>query len=202
MKKLLSLVLGGTFLLFQAGDIWAASTTFTVSATVPAATGVSILVDSINATTNVFTELPAGTTALSFDPMAFNTTTLVYLPTVYYALNFSVAGGSGEPDVTATYTEGSNPNGATNGLGHKSSATFAQETAAGETLLTTPAKQMLISLSGAHVAFTQLIAGSYLRMYLGVCTGGTSDPAGCVPFTNSDASGLYTGSLLITSVVN
>src|SRR5476651_692254 len=105
MKTRLSAVLAGLFLMFQAGAVWATTTTFTVSATVPAASGVSITVASVNASTNAFTTLPAGTTALSFDPMTFNTTTLVYLPSVYYALNFAVAGGAGEPDVTFTYNE-------------------------------------------------------------------------------------------------
>jgi len=204
MRKILSLVLGGLLVWSCAGNVLASSTTFTVSATVPSATGVSILVDSINTTSNAFTAMPAGTTALSYDPMTFNTTSLVYLPSVYYALNFSVAGGSGEPDVTFTYTEGSNPNGSTNGLGHKAGATFAQESSSGETLLTAHGpKKMLINLSGEHVAFSELAAGSYLRVYLGVCTGASSnDPSGCVPFTNSDVSGTYTGSLLATAVVN
>ncbi len=202
MKKIVSLVLGGLFLLFQAGTVWATVTSFTVSATVPSASGVSISVASVNATTNAFTTLPAGTTALSFDPMTFNPTTLVYLPDVYYALNFAVAGGAGEPDVSFQYNEGTNPNGGANGLGHKSSATFVQEATGGETLLPSHPKTMLINVNPTHVAYTELAAGSYLRVYLGVCTGGPNDPTGCKPFTNSDASGTYTGSLVATAVVN
>ena len=202
MKTKLSLILIGLFLLFQAGTVWAAVTTFTVSATVPAATGVSISVNSVNATSNVFTTLPTGTTALSFDPMAFNTTTLVYVPSVYYALNFSVSGGGGNPDVTFTYNEGTNPNGTTKGLGTKASATFVQETSSGETTLSAHPKKALINVSSEHVAYTELASGAYLRVYLGVCTGGTGDPTGCSPFTNSDAPGTYTGSLVATAVVN
>lgn len=202
MKTKLSLVLAGLFLLFQAGTVWAAVTSFTVSASVPSASGVSITVASVNASTNVFTTLPAGTTSLSFDPMAFNPTTLVYLPSVYYALNFGVSGGSGKPDVSFTYNEGSNPNGgSTNGLGHKSSATFAQETTSGEVLLSAHPKKTLFSLSSEHVAASELATGAYLRVYLGVCTGGSGDPTGCQPFTNSDAAGAYTGSLVATATV-
>ncbi len=202
MKTRLSVIVGGLFLLFQAGTVWATTTTFTVSATVPAASGVSISVASVNAVTNVFTLLPAGTTKLSFDPMTFDTKNLVYLAPVYYALNFGVAGGAGEPDVTFTYNEGLNPNGATNGLGNKSSATFAQEAPGGETLLPSHPKTMLINVNPTHVAYTELAAGSYLRVYLGVCTGGASDPSGCKPFSNADAAGKYTGSLVATAVVN
>jgi hypothetical protein len=210
MKTKLSLVLGGLFLLFQAGPVGAAITTFTVSATVPTATGVSITVASVNATTNVFTTMAAGTTALSFDPMTLNTTNNIYIPKVFYALNFGVANGAGTPDVSVTYTEGANPNGATNGLGFKSTATFAKEVtgatgATAETLLTAHGpKKRLIDLVGEHVTFTEL-TGGFLRIYLGVWTGSTvapADPLTGKPFSNADAPGSYTGSLVVTSVVN
>ena len=59
MKTKLSLILAGLFLLGQAATGWAA-TTFTVSATVPSATGISVAVSSVNSTTNVFTALASG----------------------------------------------------------------------------------------------------------------------------------------------
>jgi hypothetical protein len=210
MKIILSLVVGGLFFLIHPPNVLAATSTFTVSATVPDATGVSITVSSVNSTSNTFTTLPAGTTALSFDPMTFNTTNNIYLPNHYYALDFGVSGGAGTPDVTVTYNEGTNPNGSTNGLGVKSTATFAKETvgtggSTTETFLTDHGpKKRLIDLSGEHVAFTEL-SGSFLRIYLGVWTGATTapaDPANGQPFTNGDAPGTYTGSLVVTSVVD
>lgn len=207
MKIKLSLILGGLFFLFQVGEAWATATTFTVSATVPTATGVSIGVSSVHATTNAFTTLAVGTTALSFDPMTFDTTTNLYAPHVYYALNFLVLGGGGATDVTVTYHEGSNPNGTTNGFGFKATATFAKEVVALgggiiETLLTAHGpKKKLIDLNAEHVTSTEL-AGGFLRMYLGVCSGSTIDPTGCHPFSNLDAPGTYTGSLVVTTVVN
>jgi len=210
MKKILSLIFAGMFLGFQSVSVWAAPTTFTVSATVPAATGISITVDSVNSTTNVFTQLPAGTTALSFDPMTFNTTNNIYVPDHYFALNFGVTGGAGTPDVTATYNEGSNPNGTTNGLGYKSTATFAKEVVGAngsttETLLTAHGpKKRLIDLNAEHVAYTEVVGG-YPRIYLGVWTGSTTapaDPTNGQPFSNGDAAGTYTGSLVVTAVVN
>jgi hypothetical protein len=209
MRKVLSLVLGGLFLLFQSATGWA-STTFTVSATVPSATGISVAVDSVNSTTNVFTLLAAGTTALSFDPMTYNTTNNIYIPSIYYAINFGVTGGAGTPDLTVTYNEGANPNGATNGLGYKATATFAKEVVGTggtttETLLTDHGpKKRLIDLSGEHVTYTEL-AGGYPRIYVGVWTGSTAAPADPVngqPFSNGDAPGLYTGSLVVTAVVD
>jgi hypothetical protein len=209
MKKVLSLVLGGAFLLFQSVVVWAAPTTFTVSATVPSATGVGVTVSSVSSASNAFTTQPAGTTALSFDPMTFNTTNNIYLPNHYYALDFAVSGGSGSPDVTVSYNEGSNPNGSTNGLGYKSTATFAKEVSNGttntETFLTAHGpKKRLIDLSGEHVGFTEL-TGGFLRMYLGVWTGSTTapaDPTNGQPFTAADGAGTYTGSLVVTAVVN
>ena len=58
---------------------------------------------------------------------------------------------------------------------------------------------MLSSLSAEHVAASELASGAYLRVYLGVCTGGTGDPSGCSQFTNSDVAGTYTGSLVATA---
>ena len=49
MKIKVTLFLGGLYLLCQAGTGFA-STTFTMSATVPQATGISIIVDSVNST--------------------------------------------------------------------------------------------------------------------------------------------------------
>jgi len=209
MKKLLSLVLGGIFLLFGAAAVWAAPTTFTVSATVPSATGIGVAVSNVNSTSNAFTTEATGTTALSFDPMTFNTTNNIYLPNHYFALDFSVSGGSGSPDVTVSYNEGSNPNGTTNGLGYKSTATFAKEVSNGtttaETFLTAHGpKKRLIDLSGEHVAYTE-VAGGFLRIYLGVWTGTTTapaDPTNGQPFTAADGAGVYTGSLVVTAVVN
>ena len=182
MKFKSSLFLAGMFLLTQAGAVWA-STAFTMSATVPLATGISIVVDSVNATgTPVFT--PVTGTALSFDAgagMVFNSTNNIYLPSVYYALNISASGGSGLPDTTVTYAEGTNPNGTSTtqlGLGTKTTATFAQELGAVETILPL-GKKRLIDLTGTvgHQAYTGLATGSYLRVYVGVWTGSTTAPA-------------------------
>jgi len=209
MRNKLGLVLGGLFLMVQAAPVWAAPTTFTVSATVPSATGIGVTVSSINSSTNAFTTEAAGTTALSFDPLTFNTTNNIYLPNHYFALDFAVSGGSGSPDVTVSYNEGSNPNGSTNGLGYKSTATFAKEVSNGttntETFLTAHGpKKRLIDLSGEHVAYTE-VTGGFLRIYLGVWTGSTTapaDPTNGQPFTTADGAGVYTGSLVVTAVVN
>lgn len=180
---------------------------FTVSATVPAATGVSVTVSSVNSSTNAFTTLPSGTTALSFDPMTFNTTNGIYLPNHYYALDFGATGGAGTPSLSLTYTEGTNPNGTSDGLGTKTTATFAKEVvgtggSTTETILP-EGKMRLIDLQGTTVPASQ-VAGGFARVYLGVWTGSTTapaDPSNGKPFSNADAAGTYTGSLVITGTV-
>ncbi len=208
MRTKLSLILGGLLLLFQAGTVWATDTTFTVSATVPPATGVSIGVSSTRTLSSSYKALAADTTALSFDPMTYNTTYNIYFPSTYYALSIGVTGGSGTPDVTITYNEGSNPNGTTNGFGFKSTATFAKAVVGPgggttETLLSAHGpKKRLIDLNAEHVTSTEL-AGGFLKIYLGIWTGSTAapaDPSNGKPFSNSDAAGTYTGSLVVTAV--
>jgi len=213
MKTKLSLILGAAFLACQVVTGWAATTTtFTVSATIPTATGIGITVSSANSATNVFTTLASGTTALTFNPMTFNTTNNIYLPDHYFVLDFAPTGGAGTADVTVGYTEGTNPNGATNGLGFKTTATFAKEVpAAGgtntETLLTAhgPKKRLIDLTTPEHVAFTEVQPG-FPRVYLGVWTGSTTgtapDPSNGQPFSNGDAPGTYTGSLIVTTTVN
>ena len=210
MKNKVSLLLGGLFLVFQAGTGWA-STAFQVSATVPLATGISIVVDSVNSTgTPVFT--PVTGTALSFDAgagMTLNSTYNILMPAVYYALNISASGGAGLPDTTLTYAEGTNPNSGSStlgGLGTKATATFAQELGSAETI-TALGKKRLIDLTGTvgHEPYTALATGSYLRVYVGIWTGSTTapaDPSNGQPFTYGDAPGTYTGTLTVTAVVN
>lgn len=192
----------------QAGTVWAAATPFLVSATVPNATGISMVVDysPVPPAAVNFTQQAAGNTALSFDAyggMVYNSTYSTWNPSVFYAINITATGGSGAPDTYISYTEGTNPNNgsaAQKSLGYKVTATFVAEP--GETTLTTPPKQMLINLATQqHVAYTQLPANGYLRIYVGVCTG--TDSTGCQQFTNADAGGsTFTGTLNITATVN
>ena len=208
MKNKLKIIVGALLLLSPAGTGWA-STAFTVSATIPSATGVSLVVDSVNATgTPVFTQVNG--TALSFDAgggMVFNSTYGIYFPSVYYALNIAATGGGlAVPDTTLTYTEGNNPNGTTNGLGYKTTVTFIDQIGPSDGLILT-GKKRLIDLTGSvgHIPASSLFLNSYLRIYLGVWTGSTTAPADPVngqPFSNADAPGQYTGTLTVSATVN
>ena len=178
--------------------------TFTVQATVPAATGADITVHSVNSVgTPIFT--PVTGTSLSFDPMTFNTANGIYLPNHYFAISVTPAGGAGNPNVSVNYTEGSNPNAAASahGLGWKSTATFVKVTGpTTETVLPTHGKKLLKDIAGENINAPEL-GGGYLRVYLGIVTGDPNaqppNPSGNEVFTNTDNPGAYGGTLTITT---
>jgi hypothetical protein len=218
MKNKLILILGGLFLAAQAATGFAA-TTFTVSASVPQATGVGFTVSSVNATTNAFTTLAAGTTALNFGTLALTNVgttaapSYIYLPTMYYAIDIAATGGSGNVTSAVQYTEGTNPNGSTNGMGTKTTATFVKETYTSATTPPTEAgitsvgpKVMLSSLTTALTVPATATTGGWLRVYLGIWNGDSKatypDPATGKPFTTGDVWGAYSGTLTFTETIS
>ena len=124
MKKLISLMVMGLFVLAQAAPAGAVTntTTFTLTALMPAASGSNIAAY----------KYPGGTlvsgTALDFGTLAIpqGSTFGSFLASNYYAITVTPASGGGSPTTTVTYTEGNNPNSATggHGLGYKSNITF------------------------------------------------------------------------------
>ncbi len=182
-----------------AGIASAATTSFLVSASVPAATGVTISASSVNATTNAFT--PVTGTNLNFNPLTFDAVNGIYLPDHFFAIDIGTTGGAGTADTTVTYTEGVNPNGTTNGLGWHAAATFVRVEGATEVPLTTHGpKKLLKDLASEHITPAES-AGGYLRIYTGLVTGDASTPAGGIPFTNGDQPGAYNGTLVVTATV-
>ena len=201
MKRLLSALAVGLFLVAQAAPSFAVTKTYTLSASVPVATGVSFTASRVDAVSGTFTTV-SGTT-LSFDPMVFNTTNQIWLPDHYFALDIAASGGAGSTDATFTYAEGSNPNSPSIDLGWKASATFVRVNGTTETALTghgTGGKRLLKDLNGEHITPTEL-AGGRLRTYLGVNTGDTTTPTGGEVFSNADRAGTYTGTLTISVTV-
>ncbi len=221
MKTKLSLILGGLLLLspaaMAASNVFPAAapgTAFAVKAAVPSAASISITVNSVDAATGkIFT--PVTTPTLDFGTLTFTTTGTppinVYLPNHYFTLDVAAtAGGAGTPDTNFTYAEGAVPTGqpTTSALGSKSSIVFAKEvftsssTPPDETLLTTFGPRRLNQMSATNIPFTS-VTGGWLRAYVGVCTGNpATDPAGCVPFTNADVAGNYSGTLTVTATVH
>ncbi len=213
-KKLmiLGLVIGG--LLVLAPVTFAVDQTFTVSASVPAATGAGIIVSSVNTNTKQFTSVTGS--SLSFDPMTFTPNINIYLPNHYFAIDVVATGGAGSPSANITYTESANhPNVGTThgGLGSKATITFAKTTFVGKDQngndITSDAlmgnhgpKKLLKNISGEAITSTET-SGGWLRMYLGVNTGDVNavpaEPAGSEVFSNADKPGSYTGTLLISA---
>lgn len=199
MNKVMSLLSTLVLVVAFQGVAGAVTTSFLVSATVPAATGASISAARVNAATNAFT--PVSGTNLSFDPLTFDATNGIYLPDHFFAIDVGSTGGAGVPDVTVSYTEGTNPNGTGLGLGWHAAATFVRVSATTETPLTAHGpKKLLKDLASEHITPAE-ITGGFLRIYTGIVTGDASTPAGGVPFTNADAPGTYNGTLVVTATV-
>ncbi len=205
MEKAVRLLLAASLTLGAPGVVSAASLTktFTVSATVPAPSSVSISASSINAATKVSTLI--GGTALSFDPLIFDNTNKIWLPAHYFAIDVGPGGGPGSTDVTVSYTEGLNPNAPGHGLGWKTTATFMKVAGGVETPIAAHGpKKMLKDLSSEHVTTAELGSG-ILRLYVGVVTkdptAAIPDPAASEVITNADKTGTYDGSLVISATV-
>ncbi len=153
-------------LLIPAVSLAQTSKTFVVSATVPSATSVSIIANSVNSSTGAFTLAPG--TALSFNPLTFNSTAGAYFPDHFFAVDVVASGGAGSPSATVTYTEGTNPNSPAHGLGWKSTATFVKTTGSGTSTTDTPMaahgpKKLLKDVGGESITSAET-TGGWLRV--------------------------------------
>jgi|CXWL01.1.fsa_nt_gi hypothetical protein len=201
MKKVSYLLTAAVLILVLQGVglAGAATTSFLVSASVPAATGVSITASRVNSATNAFT--PVAGTNLSFDPLTFNAINGIYLPDHFFAIDVGVVGGAGAPSVVVAYTEGLNPNNPGKGLGWHSAATFIRVEGTTEVPLTAHGpKKLLKDISSENITSTET-TGGFLRVYAGILTGDATTPATGVPFTNADKPGAYNGTLVVTATV-
>ena len=178
---------------------------FLVSATVPAASGISIVATKVDSASNVF---GATVSALNFDPLTFNSNLGIWLPDHYFAVDVGVTGGAGSVNVTVTYTEGSKPTGQTKGLGFKSTATFVKITGPENNqvetdLISHGPKKLLKDLAGGEQFTGAELFGGFLRAYVGIFPGDDQvilDQGG-EPFTNADVPGNYDGTLTITATL-
>jgi len=178
---------------------------FLVSATIPTASGVSIVATQVDSASNVF---GVTVTALNFDPMVFNSNLGIWLPNHYFAIDVGVTSGVGSTAVTVKYTEGAKPTGQVNGLGWKSTATFVKITGPDDDqtetdLISHGPKQLLRDLAGGEQFTGAELSGGFLRVYVGIFPGDDQtilDQLG-EPFTNADVPGNYNGVLTITATV-
>ncbi|MBF0122831.1 MAG: hypothetical protein HQL21_05425 [Candidatus Omnitrophica bacterium] len=208
MKKAVGLMIAVVFMFMQAGTLSAATRSFTVTASVPSATGVAISASSVLVSTNAFTPLASNVTSLSFDTMTFNTTYGFWAPDHVFAIDVGTVGGAGNVTTVVTYTEGTNQNSSVggHGLGYKGLATFQKATVSGgvttEATIAAHGKKKLIDLTGTTVTPAQ-VAGGWLRVYLGITTDPTAVgmPANAEIFSNADRSGIYDGTITFTATV-
>lgn len=204
MKKLIltiALMLGVVFVAAPNGlAAINASKTFTLSATIPGATGISI--NAYNVTGSNPPVLMSGLD-LSFDPLTYDPLNYIYYPDHYFYIDVQATGGPGVPTTTLTFTQGSNPNAATsgNGLGWKGALTYTKvDTAGAVTNLPTHPKELFKDVSGDVVLPSDLGTGTFFRAYLGINIDATM-PTGGEMFTMSDTPGLYDGTLLVSATI-
>jgi hypothetical protein len=208
MKKVIGFFLVGVAVIAQAAMLHAATSTMTYSlgATIPTATGVSISASQITGSTWA----TVSGSALNFGTLSLKTYdgNQVYEATSYFAIDVAGSGGAGTPNTTVVYTDLNKPPtaGTNQTLGNRSNVSFLavkyNNTKPGnseEFDLTAHPKKLLVGLnetiSAAQVTAT---TGTWLRIYIGLNNGLTQ---GMVPFTPADPSGTYTGSLQVTATL-
>ncbi len=215
MTKKLSFILTGVFMVCQIAV--AQATNFTVSASVPLSTGITMTVNKVTVGTTggvTFVAQPAGTTNLPFGTLTLNTTTNTYADgapgaTFYWAIDLTPSNGSGVAQPTVGYTETTSlPAGQTQGLGSRAGIQFAKVTNSTiETAISGEHYTLAALGSGVTVPYTDA-AGGFMRMDIGLCTGNTNtangavDPTGCLPFSPADLPATYSGTLSVTAAVN
>jgi hypothetical protein len=177
-----------------------AEETYTISATVLPATAVSINVSKIIG----LSWTPVTGNDLSFDPLEYNSTFGWWAPEHHFAIDVGTD-GAGNPDTTFTYINGSNPNnpfgGPEGGLGYKAGMAFFKVDA-DENETEIQELTILQSIDGFQVTSSQ-VSGGFLRAYLGILVGDEQGdfPPGGEPFTNADAAGVYSGTLLVSATM-
>ena len=207
MKRKLSLILTGIFILAQAGT--AGAVEYALKTNLPVSSGVTIVATSITAA-GVWSTTSLPDLNMDFGDLKWETGTAtapvnMWLGTKYFAVEISNV-GAGAPGVTVSYAEGNKPSGATKNLGVKVVASVNKETynppIAGkaqnptETLIWSKPLAAL-GTTGVNVPSSSL-TGGWCRVYLGVYTGSPA-VTGAEGFTNADAPGSYTGKVTITA---
>ena len=211
MKKIkfISMGLVAAVMFFTAATK-AGALNFPVTATVPAATGVSITATENHIAQGVEVFGPV-VTEFDFDPLVFDSLFAIWRSNVFFAVNVAATGGAGAPDVTVTFGSPSSPPNQVKHIGFKSTATFTKvsggpaPTDQTETELTAHGPTKLLSqlTGGEHINRTELIGG-FLRIRVGIFDGNNPalNAAGGEPFTNGDWPGSYTGVFTVTGTVS
>lgn len=218
MKKLIGIIMLTAVLAVGAGPAFAADyasgtpVDFSVTASVPMATGVSITAVKVNALSNVW---GSEVTDLDFNTsgkLDYDSTNGIWTSKQYFAINVGMIGGAASISTKVQYIEGTKPATQVKGMGYKATAKFVKiikvfsGTTSSETETTlTPGTKLLNSLIGTGTTISQAdIAGGYLRIYVGLFDGKdtTISGLGGEPFTSSDKPGIYNGTLRVTATIS
>lgn len=197
MKRTIAVtMMAAVVLLSQTGALFAATTSksFNLTATVQPSSSISVSASRVNSDGSFTSQ---SSTTLSFDTMTFNSTLGVFTTDHGFAIDVAAA-GAGSVTTVVTYVEGAKPTGALKGLGGAAFATFVKAVNS-----TTPEVKIVAkALTGLNQTITPAqVAGGYLRTYLGISTGDTTEPTGVAPFTALDKTGAYDGTITFTVTV-
>ena len=211
MRKVISLLVIGVVLVVQAALLYAATSTFSLTATISGITGSSISAQTVTPGTTTTVWAPVTGTALSFDPLTLQTYTVggvqyqAFAPNHYFAIDVAGTGGAGTPSTNLNYVEGASPSGSTSDqkLGNRANVTFRSlkynpGAAPTEYVISTHTGGLLKNVINETITPAQVTSagGTWLRVYLGLNNGQVT---GQTPFSPADPAGPYTGQLTITS---
>ena len=175
-----------------------AQVVFTVSAQVPASTGVNFVVSRVVGT--VFTKQAANFTNLNFGVLALDPVNQIFLPDHGWVIDVAPNGAS-RPDLSVSYQDTGNPTGVPigQGLAQHGTITFA-EVVFGPPETTNVIDGMSLGQSNGTLINETQFANGFLRMFLGIATGDPAlDEGTATPFTAVNAAGTYTGELTLTA---
>lgn len=210
MKKILTLI---AIVALMAVPAFAATYTsgapadFDLTASVPAATGISITATQVNADTDKW---GSAVTEMNFNTagkLKYDEDNGIWVSNQYFAVDVGLIGGGGNLSTVVKYVEGAKPTGQTKGLDYKATAKFVKVTGVApdqdETNLAAGQKLLAQLIGAGQTIASSETAGGFLRIYVGLYTGDNAalNTAGGEPFTNSDKSGTYNGTLTVTGTI-
>ena len=184
---------------FCATNVWAATKTVPVSATIPAVTGgLTVGISKITGTgvTALWTK---NQTSISFGTLVWDPKLFMFKPASYYAIDIGVTDNSVGGWIL-THTRADLAGQGTN-LNNKVNVSFYKETdPLGVEPGTILGSKMSFQDSQSMIFNNTELAGGWLRVYYGI---GTADPAdpdadGVTPIGLDTPAGSYTGSVTIT----
>lgn len=193
---------------------------FTISVSVPPASGVSITAYEIPiaaSTSKTTLKTLSGSDdsgspletinfgdpvkELAFGTLGYDKDLNIWASEKYFAINVEPTDGAGSVDTTISYTDGYIPEGQTKGLGYKGAVNFVSVNSDNQE--TSIKKRVFKELIGGEVTTQQDVGNGMLRLYVYLISDLTTwaKERGGEPFTSADKPGTYTGTLTISATM-